>query len=96
MVLTLIFVGAAGVFGALGRRAGPPAGGEPAGAGAAAFVARCGACHDAAAIASSIGGASDREAKLSALEALLASGHGDATADENRAILAYLKERARR
>ncbi len=96
IVLDLIFAGAAGVFGVLGRRAGPTDAGESSGAGAAAFVARCAACHDATAIASGIGGPPDRAAKLAALEALLSSGHGDATTDESRAILAYLKERAGR
>jgi mono/diheme cytochrome c family protein len=83
--VTAALVAAALLFGAAARRrAVPPA----ADARARAFAAHCGACHEARALARRLGARSD-DALLAFLDA-----HGDAPADVDRAIVAYLRREA--
>jgi mono/diheme cytochrome c family protein len=108
LALLVIFAGAAGVYGALGRRAAPAGVTPPAGvtappiaaadaaAGARAFADRCAACHEADALGKTIASAPDRNAALAAISTLLSTGHGSATPDEARVILAHLRDRAGR
>lgn len=86
MAVTTALVAAALLFGAAARRrVVPPAAAD---AGARAFAAHCGACHEARALARRLGARSD-DALLAFLDA-----HGDAPADVDRAIVAWLRREA--
>jgi mono/diheme cytochrome c family protein len=60
--------------------------------GAQLFDARCGSCHDAAALSADLAAAPDRAARRRELDTLL-QDHGDATAAEDRLILDFLERR---
>jgi mono/diheme cytochrome c family protein len=97
IALTVLFTGAAILFGALDRQRGRVAPDPvPGDAGRTAFEARCSACHTTAALIAPVRTASDRRAKLEEIAALLAGGHGDASEEEARAVLRYLDELAGR
>lgn len=87
--MTATLAAAAVVAGVLADRRGPAAIGGPESAperaGAVAFDAYCGACHEAAALAREWDPATDDATVLAFLEA-----HGAAPADADRAIVAYL------
>ena len=98
IVLCALFLTAAAAFAVMAGRTAPvpapPAAVSPAEPeGARIFASRCAACHQAWEIAQLIRDAPDRPARKNAIASLLSS-HGDASADEADAILAYLDDLA--
>lgn len=78
-------------FGWLANREPTPSSGEPAVAanGAQLFETYCASCHTVEAMRRVASGRTDRERTRVELERFL-EAHGDASADEDRAIVAYL------
>lgn len=93
--LIAVFAGATMLFAWSASRQIPPVAGRigltAAAAGARLFDAHCAGCHDAAALHRDVTASPDPAARLREWSELLTS-HGAASAEEDRAILEYLRD----